>query len=129
MNRARKEDESFDDYRESLKDEAKVMKFKSRGRWVWKTFFPIDSTDNLPKNSTVWERDEDDGHMIETTTFDPKNKRHYVKFPPYHVPAGGNRRTFSQQRTTARALEKQHEESKGASSNSSPIIETDGERV
>lgn len=81
--RVRTYEETGDMYADNLREEAKVMKQRLKGRWVWKTFYPIDSMENLPNNAVVLERDPDHGHMVPTKTFDPKNKQHFVKFPPY----------------------------------------------
>jgi len=81
--RARTYEETGDMYADNLRNEARVMKQRLKGRWVWKTFYPIDSMENLPDNAIVLERDEDHGHMVVSAKFDPKNKQHFTKFPPY----------------------------------------------
>ena len=97
VTRARTYEETGDMYADNLRAEAKVMKYRLKGRYVWKTFYPVDSMDNLPKGAQVLERN-DEGLMVPTKEFDPKNKQHFVKFPPYRASPESKRLTFSQQR-------------------------------
>lgn len=98
MNRARVFEEDIDTYHNNLSKEARAMKFRLKGRLVWRTFYPIDSMNGLPKGAVVMERDEDTGAMVATSKFDPEHKQHFIKFPPYVAPVESKRLTFSQQR-------------------------------
>ena len=82
--RARRVDEKFSEYRASLKDEASALKNRLRGTWCWKTFFPVTSMENLPTGAQVFERV--DGKYNTSKTFNPQEKQHFVKFPPYVNP-------------------------------------------
>jgi len=126
--RARRYEETGDMYADNLREEARAMKFRLKGRYVWKTFYPIDSMDNLPKNAQVLERNEDSGAMIPTKVFDPSKRQHYVKFPPYHASDDSKRKTFSQQRVIARTLEKALAESNSSetSTEASDLAEGEG---
>ena len=115
--RARIYEETGDVYQHNLNREAKVMKLRLRGQWVWKTFYPIDTMDNLPHNAKVYERNPDTGEMVQGSTFDPKNKQHFVKFPPYVSTPERKRLTFSQQRKLIDASKHQDIEEEGTINN------------
>ncbi len=99
--RVRTYEETGDMYADNLKEEARVLKYRLQGRYVWKTYFPIDSKDGLPKGALVLE-DEGTRGLVPTTVFDPKNKKHFVKFPPYVATPETKRLTFSQRRKLMR---------------------------
>ena len=43
--RARRADEPFGDYREAMKEEAKVERVRIKGRWVWRSMIPVKEED------------------------------------------------------------------------------------
>ena len=87
VSRARKEDESFEEYRDNLRKEAKVLKYKLKGKWSWKTFFPVDAdTREIPKGAQIYEKDKHTGKMVLAMKFNPYGAQHYVKMPPYRNP-------------------------------------------
>lgn len=98
MNRVRNKDETYAEYKSSLRAAAKVMKFRLKGRWVWKTFYPIDaSTTNMPRNAVIYEVGLT-GDMVPSLNVDHSKRVHFVKFPPFHASPENKRLTFSQQR-------------------------------
>lgn len=122
MNRRRRDDETYSDYIDDRKATAMLMRFRLKGRWIWKTFYPLHKNHSeLPRGAVVYQRDEESGVMIISEKIDFDEQMHYVKFPPYHASKDGGRKTFSQQRTIARTLEAQLEQSKADTS------ETDGD--
>ena len=95
--RARVKEEDYEQYRSNLKKEAELMKLRLKGRWVWKTFYPItENSGELPRGSVVYHRDKENGTMIVSKEIDHKEQVHYIKFPPFV--GGVPRVTFSQQR-------------------------------
>jgi len=45
MNRARGKDEPFGDYREALREEAKVERVRLKGKWIWRSMIPVREED------------------------------------------------------------------------------------
>jgi hypothetical protein len=77
-------------YREKLFDH--VFKHKLKPRWAWRTFFPITTLEGMPDKAQLLELVEEKNEhdvvigrkYVPTSTFDPKNKKHFVKTPPYY---------------------------------------------
>lgn len=121
MNRARKREETGDMYAEALKNEAQVMKFRLRGRYIWKTFYPIDALNELPRGAQVFHRDQETGAMIRSNTTKHADRVEYLKFPPYRVDPQSKRKTFSEQRAMARVLETVYADSQGSEESETPL--------
>ena len=43
--RRRREEESFGDYREALREEAKVERVRLKGKWIWRSMIPVREED------------------------------------------------------------------------------------
>ena len=70
--RKRKQEETYEEYRDALRSEAQVQRTQLKGKWAWKTYFPIDkNTTNLPKGAKTYYNAEG---------------QQFVKLPPFVKP-------------------------------------------
>ena len=59
-------------------------------RWIWKTYLPVRTLKGMPDKATLLEQQPIKvGSLVvgyeyvPTGVFDPKNKKHFIKTPPY----------------------------------------------
>lgn len=89
--RARLPNEPFDEYKIKLRFEDFVLKSRLKGTWSWKTYFPITTMENAPRDAKIFIREEVKnehdiviGHkFVSAKSFEPEVRQHYIKLPPY----------------------------------------------
>lgn len=84
--RVRAKTETFEQYRDNLKNEVKIFKVKLGGRWFWRTFMPVHPQmllADLPPKAQVFEFKEDTNVLVPSKAFNPSNVKQFVKFPPH----------------------------------------------
>ena len=92
--------EYYSVYRQNLKQEARVLRTRLLGRWVWKTFFALDLSKgkDLPLGAKIFELDKTTRSMVQTKTVGKAGTQYYVKFPPYVKTTGESLQPIGQRR-------------------------------